>query len=155
MKLSKVNRYLYWFGFLKIPMVFYVAPKAVEVSENHILLRIKLRRRTKNHLKSMYVGALVIGADIASGFLAFLKTQNSTKSISLIFKSLNAEFIKRPMSSCYFLCENGEQINGMIERSAQTGERMNEISEVKIYTDYYGEKELVAVIKMEVSIKVR
>jgi hypothetical protein len=103
----------------------------------------------------MYVGALVVGADISSGFLAFLKTQNSSKSISLIFKSLNAEFVKRPMSSCYFLCENGEQINQMIEKSSATGERQNETSEVQVFTDYYGEKELVATIKMEVSIKVR
>lgn len=155
MKLSIVNRYLYLFGLTKIPLVFYVAPKILEFSEKHILLRIKLRRRTKNHLKSMYVGALVVGADISSGFLAFLKMKGSDKKISLIFKSLNGEFIKRPMCDCYFLCENGQQIDAMIQKSEETGERFNEFSEIKVYTDYYKEKELVAIFKMEVSIKVK
>lgn len=155
MKLSKVNRYLYLFGLTKIPLVFYVGPKIVEYSQKHILLRIKLRRRTRNHLKSMYVGALVVGADISSGFLAFLKMQNSDKKISLVFKSIHGEFLKRPMGDCYFLCENGGQVDDMIKKSQETGERFNELSEIKVYTDYYKEKELVAIFKMELSIKVK
>jgi hypothetical protein len=155
MKLSKVNRYLYLFGLTKIPLVFYVGPKIVEYSEKHILLKIKLRRKTRNHLKSMYVAALVVGADISSGFLAFLKTKDSEKNISLIFKSISGEFLKRPMGDCYFFCENGKQIDDMIRNSAESGNRYNEVSEIKVYTDYYAEKELVAIFKMEVSIKVK
>ena len=155
MKLSKVNRYLYLFGLTKIPLVFYVGPKVIEYSEKHILLKIKLRRRTRNHLKSMYIAALVVGADISSGFLAFLKLKDSEKKISLVFKSITGEFLKRPMGDCYFLWENGKQIDEMIQKSEETGERFNEFSEIKVYTDYYKEKELVAIIKMEVSIKVK
>ena len=155
MKLSKVNRYLYLFGLTKIPLVFYVGPKAIEYSEKHILLKIKLRRRTRNHLKSMYIAALVVGADISSGFLAFLKLKDSEKKISLVFKSITGEFLKRPMDDCYFLCENGKQIDEMIQKSEEIGERFNEFSEIKVYTDYYKEKELVAIFKMEVSIKVK
>jgi hypothetical protein len=155
MKLSKVNRYLYLFGLTKIPLVFYVAPKILEFTEKHILLKIKSRRKTRNHLKSMYIGSMVVGADISSGFLAFLKTQDSNKKISLMFKSITGEFLKRPMGDCYFLCENGLQIDNMIKNSEETGERFNEFSEIKVYTDYYKEKELVAIFKMELSIKVK
>ncbi len=155
MKLSKVNRYLHLFGLTKISLVFYVRPKIIEYSEKHILLRIKLRRKTRNHLKSMYIAALVVGADISSGFLAFLKTQNSDKRISLVFKSIQGEFLKRPMGDCYFLCENGEQVDDMIQKSTETGERLNEMSEIKVYTDYDKERELVAIFKMELSIKVK
>ena len=155
MKLSRVNRYLYLFGLTKIPLVFYVGPKIVEYSEKHIILRIKLRRRTRNHLKSMYIASLVVGADISSGFLAFLKMQNADRKISLLFKSIHGEFVKRPMGDCYFLCENGAQVDNMIKRSTETGERLNELSEIKVYTDYYNDKELVAIFKMELSIKVK
>ena len=155
MKLSIANRYLILFGLTKIPIVAFVAPRILEYSENHILLRIKLNRRTRNHLKSVYIGALTVGADISSGFLAFMKTKSSDKKISLIFKSMKAEFIKRPMGHTYFLCENGKTIDDMIFKSSETGERQNEVSVIKVYTDYYNEKELVAIFELEVSIKVK
>ena len=98
----------------------------------------------------MYIAALVVGADISSGFLAFLKLKDSEKKISLVFKSITGEFLKRPMGDCYFLCENGKQIDEMIQKSEETGERFNEFSEIKVYTDYYKEKELVAIFKIGV-----
>jgi hypothetical protein len=155
MKLSRANRQLFLFGLFKIPLILFVRPKIAEMSDNHLLVRIKLTRRTQNHLKSVYLGALTIGADLASGFLAFHKTKKSEHKISLAFKGMTAEFLKRPMDDVYFLCENGKQIDQMVEKSAQSGERLNEWSEVKVYTDYFNTKDLVAMYEMQVSIKVK
>jgi len=155
MKLSSANRYLLIFGLNKIPLIFYVRPKIVELDDNRILLKIPLRRRNRNHLKSMYIGAMVVGADIASGFLAFIKTKESERKISLIFKNMKADFVKRPMNTTYFECKNGKLIDEMINESSLTGERVNKNSEINVFTDYYGEKELVAVFELELSIKVK
>ena len=155
MKLSRANRFLLIFGLFKIPLVFYVKPKIIELNDNKIVLKIPFKRRNRGHLKSMYLGALVVGADIASGFLAFTKQRESDRKMSFIFKSLSAEFIKRPMSHVFCECINGEQIDGMIAESTESGLRVNETSVINLYADYYGEKELVAIFKLEVSIKVK
>jgi len=155
MKISSANRFLLVFGLFKIPLIFYVRPKIVELDNEKIVLKIPLRRRNRNHLKSMYLGALVIGADIASGFLAFIKQRESDKKVSLVFKSIKGEFLKRPMSDTYFECENGKLLDEMIAESTITGERINENSVINVITDYYGEKELVAIFELEVSIKVK
>ena len=44
-----------------------------------------LRRRTKNHLGSMYFGVLAVGADITGGFLAMEPIQESGRNITLNF----------------------------------------------------------------------
>ncbi|GAM75988.1 hypothetical protein JCM19241_286 [Vibrio ishigakensis] len=48
----------------------------MHIDEARVEVKIPLRRRTKNHLNSMYMGALVVGADVAGGFLAAMKAQN-------------------------------------------------------------------------------
>ncbi|HEY8887948.1 MAG TPA: DUF4442 domain-containing protein, partial [Gallionella sp.] len=51
------------FGFAKIPMMLYVRPSVMEISNERVVVRIPLTRRTRNHLGSMYFGALSVGAD--------------------------------------------------------------------------------------------
>ncbi len=155
MKISRANRFLLLFGLLKIPLIAFVRPKIVELNDEKIVLKIPLRRRSRNHLKSMYLGALVIGADVASGFLAFIKQKESDKKMSLAFKTLRGEFIKRPMSDTFFECINGKLIDQMIAESTLSGERINKTSVINVFTDYYNEKELVAVFELEVSIKIK
>ncbi|MHA0112018.1 hypothetical protein ACXYUI_33930, partial [Klebsiella pneumoniae] len=50
--------YLRFFGLRKIPLILYLRPSIVEWSEARLVLKIPLRRRTKNQLGSMYFGAL-------------------------------------------------------------------------------------------------
>jgi len=155
MKLSRANKFLLIFGLVKIPLIFFVRPKIVELDNEKIVLKIPLRRRSRNHLKSMYLGALVIGADVASGFLAFIKQRESDRKMSLVFKSLKGEFLKRPMSDVFFECINGKLIDEMIAESTKTGDRITRPSIINVFTNYYGEKEHVAVFELQVSIKVK
>ncbi len=46
---------LRYFGFFKIPLLFFVKPSVVELSDKRVVVRIPLRRRTRNHLRSMYL----------------------------------------------------------------------------------------------------
>ena len=69
--LFKSNLELYLFSFFKVPMLFYCRPRIVALDDEKVEIRLPLRRRTKNHLNSMYFGALAVGADVAGGFIAF------------------------------------------------------------------------------------
>jgi len=62
-ELSKAKRMLWLFGFFKIPLIGYVNPKLIKLTDKSMVVKIPLRRKTKNHLGSMYFGALGIGAD--------------------------------------------------------------------------------------------
>ena len=61
---------LRWIGLTKIPLLFYIGVSVAEISSEKMVVRIPLRRRTKNHLGSMYFGVLCAGADCAAGAFA-------------------------------------------------------------------------------------
>ena len=50
--IKKAQRMLWLFGIFKIPMIGYVRPKILEFNDQRMVVKIKLRRRTKNHLNS-------------------------------------------------------------------------------------------------------
>ena len=88
-------------------------------------VQIKLNRRTRNHLKSMYFGVLSVGADVTGGFLAMKYISESKSKISLIFKDFQADFLKRAEGNVHFICSEGSTIQSLIQKAEKTGEREN------------------------------
>ncbi|MDN3697738.1 MULTISPECIES: PaaI family thioesterase [Vibrio] len=128
--LQKANMYLNLFGFFKVPMIWLCHPKLLVLNERSVEVRIPLKRRTKNHLSSMYFGVLAVGADVAGGFLAMEKAQQRGEKISLAFKGVEAKFLKRPEADVHFYCEDGDLIDQMLDETIGSGERVNQ--DVKI-----------------------
>ena len=124
-RMQKLNFYLRIISFWKIPLLFYCRPKIIFLDSNSVKFKIKLNRRVKNHLGSMYLGALAIGADITSGYFAFHYLQKYKKSISLIFKDFHADFYKRSMGDVVVTCDMGSEIKDLIESSLKTPDRVN------------------------------
>ncbi|MEK6705389.1 MAG: DUF4442 domain-containing protein [Bdellovibrionota bacterium] len=127
MALLRETFFLRSFGFLKIPLLFYLSPVVEELTAKRCVIRIPLRWRSKNHLGSMYFGALAAGADCAGGFMAMRlihdEEKKSGKTISLVFKDFKAEFIKRPESDVYFVCDDGQAIRDLVDRTLQSLDR--------------------------------
>ena len=113
------------FGLMRIPLIFFCRPKVVSISDTKLEVIIKLNRRTKNHLNSMYFGVLSVGADVTGGFLAMKLIRNNQSRISLIFKDFHADFLKRAEGDVHFICEDGLAIKNLVEVAEQTGERQN------------------------------
>jgi len=116
---------LRYFGFIKIPMLFFTRPSVVTLTADRIVVKIPLRRRTKNHLGSMYFGALCAGADCAAGLYAMNLTQKRSERISLIFKDLKAKFLKRAEGDVYFHCDQGREIANLVAEVAKSDERID------------------------------
>jgi len=114
------------FGWLKIPLLASVRPSVVELSETRCVVRIPLRRWTRNHLGSMYFGALAIGADCAGGLLAMDAIRRSGGGVSLVFKAFQATFLKRPESDVYFICQEGAAIRDQVRRALASPDRITE-----------------------------
>jgi len=142
------------FGWLKIPLLASVRPTVVELSETRCVVRIPLRRWTKNHLGSMYFGALSIGADCAGGLLAMDQIRRSGNAVALVFKSFQASFLKRPESDVYFICEQGAAIRDQVARALASEERITEPMAIQAAVKLPdGTFEPVAEFVLELSLK--
>jgi len=112
-----------YFGLTKIPLILVCRPRVVSIDQGSIVVRVPLSRMTRNHLGSMYFGALSVGADVAAGFLAFDRMESAGKKLSLIFKDFSAEFHKRPEGDVDFRCEDGQEIDSLINSAISSNER--------------------------------
>ena len=150
--LAKANLYLKFFGFTKIPLLWFCRPKVIFLSNDSVEIQIPLKRRTKNHLNSMYFGALSVGADITGGFLAMLCIQNSRKNISLIFKDFKADFLKRAEGDVHFICNQGDDITSLVHKTIQSGKRENMIVYIDAIVPSIS-SEVVAKFELTLSLK--
>lgn len=151
--LKKAQRELWLFGIFKIPMIGYVGPKLIHLDDDKIVVKVVYKRRTLNHLKSVYLGALVVGADLVAGFHAFFIGKAMNKNLSIVFKNFNAEFIERPMDDVYFVSNEGGKVKEMIETSIRTGERVTEEVSIIAYTNYPEDPIHVATFTLGLSLK--
>ncbi len=141
-------------GWWKIPLIAAVRPTVVELGADRCVIRLPLRRRTRNHLGSMYFGALAIGADIAGGLLAVRLIRAENAKVSLAFKSFRADFLKRPESDVYFVCEEGARIRDLVEKTLASTERHTEPIPLRAEVrPAGGPPEIVAEFVLELSLK--
>lgn len=119
---SETARLRLW-ALTKIPLIFFLRPSVVAMSDERCVLKIRLTRRSRNHLGSMYFGALCAGADLAGALMAMRQIDRSGGGVSLIFKDLKAEFLKRCEGDVLFSCEDGAAIRDLVARVRASGER--------------------------------
>lgn len=157
--LWKANTMLAAFGLTKVPMIGYVRPKVVEASAERTVMRLPLGRRTRNHLGSMYFGALNVGADLAAGWAALSAIQAARSAgaprIDFVFKSSSAEFLRRPDGHVHFTCTSGGAVRDLVDKAIATGERCELMVPVVATVPSRTGDEPVAQFELELSIKAR
>lgn len=142
------------FGLARIPLLLYVGVSVKEISPECMVIRIPLRRRTRNHLGSMYFGALCIGADCAPGAFAMYLIRQRPVPISMVFKDFQAEFLKRAEGDVDFCCNQGKEIADLVTQAAASDERVEKQVEV-IATVPSISDEPVARFRLTLSLKKR
>lgn len=136
-----------------VPMIFWTRPRVVELSAERSEVMIPLNRRTKNHLNSMYFGVLTTGADIAAGILAQEMIRESGSKISLVFKDLKANFLKRPEADTHFVCEDGKKVKQLVNSVVRSGERMHRTLKITAFCPKTFGAEPVAEFALTLSLK--
>jgi len=122
---SKATLILRFFSLWKIPLIYYCKPKVVEINDKKCVIKIPFKRRVKNHIKSMYFGALTIGADLAGGLIAMYHIRNQQNKIVFLFKDVKGDFLKRVEGDAYFTFNDGVSVTKAITKAIKTGERVN------------------------------
>jgi acyl-coenzyme A thioesterase PaaI-like protein len=112
-------------AFAKIRLISYVRPRVVDLTGERCGIVVPLSRRTRNHLRSMYFGALCTGADAAAALAALRASRKAGGRVAVIFKDMQAEFVKRAEADVHFACEQGREISELIEKADVSGERQN------------------------------
>jgi hypothetical protein len=151
-EITKLTWMLRLFGFSKVAMIAYCRPRVIFFDDTTLEIKIPLNRRTKNHINTMYFGALSVGADITGGFLALPPIQKSKRKIILVFKDFSAQFLKRAESDVHFICKDGLAVQNLVDTAIKTQERQNFKLKIiaktpKISNDIVAEFELTLSIK--------
>ena len=94
-EMLKTTAWVNLFGLLKIPLILFISPRVIRLDEKVCEIKVPLNYRTKNHLGSMYFGALAIGADLSGALIGMKEIQKSKKKVSLVFKDMRGNFLKR------------------------------------------------------------
>ena len=149
----KTNLFIKYFGITKVPLIFFCRPKIVKIAKNSVTLKIPLMRRTKNHVGSMYLGAMCVGADLASGILSLNLVRKSKIKVVPLFKDMKSDFFKRAEGDVHFVCNEGKKINLMIEKAVSQGIRVNEPINVTAFVPKKLGEEPVAKFSLTLSLK--
>ena len=148
-----MTMFIRYFGWSKVPMIFYCRPSVIDISSNSVTVKIPLLRRNRNHVGSMYLGALSVGADITSAMLSLAIIKKSKKKIIPIFKDFHADYLKRAEGDVHFVCDQGLKIKTMIEKTISQNNRVNEKIDVLAYVPSKLGEEVVAKFSLTLSIK--
>lgn len=111
------------FTLLKVPLVAWLRPVVEELTPERCVLRLPLNRRSRNHVGSMYVGALCTGAEVCMAVLLFQRIFNEKLPLVMVARTLDARFLRRAMGDVYFTCEGGAVIESVVQKAMETGER--------------------------------
>ncbi len=140
-------------SFFKVPLLFSTLPEVIAMDDGKTTVRIRLRRKTRNHLGSMYFGALCIGADVAGGLAAMRAIERSGGGMSLIFKDVSARFLRRPEGPVFFTCANGEAIRELVALARSSGAREEMTVRVVATVPSISGEEPVADFSLTLSVK--
>ncbi len=135
-------------------LLWFVKPSVVELNERRCVVRIPLNWRTRrNDIHAMYLGVLCMGADVAAGLIAFEQMRKRKLRLSFVFKGLRAEFLKRAEGDVLFTNDDGHEIQDLIGRALESGEREEEVIHVTATSPSKSGDEPVAKFEMTLSIK--
>jgi acyl-coenzyme A thioesterase PaaI-like protein len=138
---------------LKIPMFLWLGPRVLELDDEGCAIEIPFGWRSKNHLGSMYVGALCAGADLASGLNAAKLIQERYRDVRLVFADMRCEFLKRADGDVVFRSRDGRRVAEAVRKTDESGERVTlPIEVVATVPRKYGD-EPVARFTMGLSLK--
>ncbi|MEO3877891.1 PaaI family thioesterase [Rheinheimera fenheensis] len=153
--LRKANWGLKLFAWRYIPLIGFCSPKIVRMDSKTLEVTMPHSWRTKNHLGSIYFGALAIGADLAGAFLVFSKAKARGVNANFAFKDVEGHFLKRPEATVHFTSHDGDIIDAMIDESLASGERINKpVSVVVTCPSLHGD-EPMATFTLTLSVKAK
>lgn len=152
-EIQKANLRFKLVGLFQIRMIGFVGARLVSYDEDKTVIKIPLSGNTRNHLGSMYFGSLATGADVTGAWIAFDYLAKTKAPVSIVFKEMSAEFLKRADGDVYFTCLDGKNVVKAFEETIADGERKNvEVTVTATVPSKYND-EPVAMFRLTLSMR--
>jgi acyl-coenzyme A thioesterase PaaI-like protein len=140
---------------LRVPVLLFLGPRVERLDRERCEISIPLRWRSRNHVGSMYFGALCAGADVAGGLAAYVRIRERRSRAVLVFGSVEGRFLKRADGDVRFACADVARLDAAVEEADRTGERVTvPVEVVATVPSRYGD-EPVATFRLDLSMKVK
>ncbi|MGH8864443.1 MAG: PaaI family thioesterase [Burkholderiales bacterium] len=148
------TRALFRIGTSITPMMRYVKPKLVELTDARATIRVDVSRRTRNPFNAMFFGALATGADCAASLFPMkFMLETGHRAVPLV-KAVHSEYHKKVSGYAHFTCIQGGELREICELALATGERHDiDVNVIVTAPGEFGE-EPVARITQVMSIRV-
>lgn len=124
MNILNLSQFIRVFALGKVPLLGLLGPKVITYSNQASVVRLPLNFLSKNHLGSMYFGALAMGAELSVALPIVDKLRSSKAKASFIFKDFSCEFKRRAETNVDFCCLEIEKINELFAKAINSGERV-------------------------------
>jgi hypothetical protein len=151
----KTTAMIRFYGVTLNPLVAIVSPTVIEMSETRTILKVPLNRITRNHLKTMYFGALNIGAELSIAALAFKTIRESGRKVDFLFKDFKAQYLKRAEGDVHFICDSNQIVKAQIGEAIGSPERINRTLRAYAIVPSRDASEVVAEFELTLSVRRR
>lgn len=108
--------------FLKIPISWIAGVRLKMMNKEACITQVKLGWLNQNPFNSMFWAVQGMAAEFTTGFLCAEKIRKSGKSISMLVVHNQAEFTKKAVGRITFTCNQGKEIDAILQKAIETGE---------------------------------
>ena len=109
------------FLFLKLPLAFIAGLRIKELTFEKATVTAPFNFWNKNPFKSIYFAVLAMAAELSTGILALMHVDKKKIKISMLVVCMESKFYKKSTSKVKFICENGNEISDVINKTLKTG----------------------------------
>jgi hypothetical protein len=124
-EIRKLQRFIRLLSLFRVPLLGLLRPRIVELTNRRAEVQLPYEFLTKNHVGSMYFGALAMGAELSIALRLLDRMHREKAPIQFIFKDFSADFLKRAESAVSFVTEEVGEIDQLIETCLQSSKREN------------------------------
>ena len=109
------------FLFLKLPLAFIAGLRIKELTFKKATVTAPFSFWNKNPFKSIYFAVLAMAAELSTGILALMHVDKKKKNISMLVVGMESKFYKKSTSKVKFICNNGNDISDVINKTLKSG----------------------------------
>lgn len=112
-----------------LPAAFFSGIKIITCDEENCITSVPFKWLTQNPFRSTYFASLAMAAELSTGALASLHTQQTKPGVSMLITGMDARYFKKAKGKTIFTCVDGLKIKGAVEQAIQTGESVTVIAQ--------------------------
>ncbi|PID68277.1 MAG: thioesterase [Flavobacteriia bacterium] len=115
---AKLNRFL----LVKLPSAYFTGIRIRQIDDHQTVVSVRHRWINQNPFRSLYFGVQAMAAELSTGVMVMRSIAKTGKRISMLVTEQKGGFYKKATGKITFVCNQGHQIDEVIQRAIVTGE---------------------------------